>query len=282
MMGSGSMSGSYKFFDGGMGTMLQQFGLKIGECPEVLNIENPSVVKKIHELYREAGSDFITTNTFGGNKMRLKKTNYSTMEVIVKALEIANSVVSMEHIAFDIGPTGEFIEPYGEATMEEIYEVYAEQISAGSDKAGLILIETMSDINEMEMAIKAARDCSKLPIYCTFTFMENGKTFMGTDVRTVTEFLNRQNIDVMGVNCSTGPDKMGTIMEEMLKYSKIPVMAQPNAGLPKVIDGKAVYDVTPQQYAEEMKKLAQIGVSILGGCCGTTPEFIREMVKELR
>jgi 5-methyltetrahydrofolate--homocysteine methyltransferase len=276
------MSNNYRFFDGGMGTMLQQFGLKIGECPEVLNIENPSVVKKIHELYREAGSDFVTTNTFGGNKMRLKKTNYSVREVVEKALEIANSVVSMERIAFDIGPTGEFIEPYGEMTMGEIYEVYAEQISAGSDKAGIILIETMSDINEMEMAIKAAKECSKLPIYCTFTFMENGKTFMGADVKTITEFLNRQNIDVMGVNCSTGPDKMGSIIQEMLKYSKVPVMAQPNAGLPKVIDGKAVYDVTPQQYAEEMKKLALMGVSILGGCCGTTPEFIREMVKELR
>ena len=276
------MANNYRFFDGGMGTMLQQLGLKIGECPEVLNVENPSVVKQIHELYAGAGSDFITTNTFGGNKVRLKKTNYSVIEVVQKALEIAISVVSMDRIALDIGPTGEFIEPYGDATLEGIYDVFAEQISAAKDKAGLILIETMSDINEMEMAIKAAKECSKLPIYCTFTFMENGRTLMGADVKTVTEFLNKQNIQVMGVNCSTGPEQMVSIIKEMLKYSKVPVMAQPNAGLPKLVDGIAVYDVTPQQYAQQMRKLAQMGVSILGGCCGTTPEFIREMVKEFR
>lgn len=274
--------GKFTFFDGAMGTMLQGYGLEIGRPSDLFNIEKPEAVRKVHELYVNAGSNYITTNTFGANRLRLKNSGYDVEAVVKSAVKIASSVLDKSRIALDVGPTGEFIEPKGQYTKMDMYDVFSEQISAGQEGCGLIIIETFYELDEAEMAIKAARDNSNLPVYCTFTFMDNGKTFTGYDIRTVAEFLNKQNIDIMGINCSTGPDDMVWMVGEMLKYAEIPLMVQPNAGLPEIIDGKAVYSITPEYFAAKMQEIADMGVGILGGCCGTTPQFISEVAARLK
>jgi 5-methyltetrahydrofolate--homocysteine methyltransferase len=271
----------YTFFDGAMGTMLQKNGLEIETLSDVFNIEKPDIVRMVHQLYVNAGSHYITTNTFGGNRLRLKKSGYSVEEVVKSAVRIASSVVDKSRIGLDVGPTGEFIEPFGRYTEKEIYEIFSEQISAGQEDCGLIVIETFYDLKEAEMAIRAARDNSNLPVYCSFTFMDNGKTFTGYDIKTVTEFLNKQRVNVMGINCSTGPDDMVWMAGEMLKYAEVSLMIQPNAGLPEIVDRKAVYSIKPSNFAAKMQEIADLGVNIVGGCCGTTPEFISEMVTRL-
>jgi 5-methyltetrahydrofolate--homocysteine methyltransferase len=273
--------GKYTFFDGAMGSMLQKYGLEIGRASDVFNIEKPEAVRKVHELYVNAGSHYITTNTFGSNRLRLKDSGYSVEDVVKSAVEIASSVIDKSRIALDVGPTGEFIEPKGEYTQRDLYDVFSEQISAGQEGCGLIVIETFYNLDEAEMAIKAARDNSNLPVFCTFTFMDNGKTFTGYDIKTVTEFLNKQRVNVMGINCSTGPDDMVWMAGEMLKYAEVSLMIQPNAGLPENVDGKAVYSIKPSNFAAKMQEIADLGVNIVGGCCGTTPEFISEMVTRL-
>ncbi len=273
----------FLFFDGAMGTYLQEEGLKLGELPEAYNIEKPEIIAGIHKKFIDAGSDIITTNTFGANGLKLEESEYSVEELIESAVKIArNAAGSEKYVALDIGPIGKLMEPTGTLSFEKAYELFKQQVIAG-EKAGcdLFLIETISDIYEAKAAILAIKENSELPVFCTVSFQEDGRTLMGTDPLTMVTVLEGLGIDTLGVNCSLGPKELLPIVEEILKYASIPVMVQPNAGLPKMRDGKTVFDIDSDTFADYMEKMAQAGVRVLGGCCGTKDEFIRKTVERL-
>ncbi|MBP2032280.1 5-methyltetrahydrofolate--homocysteine methyltransferase [Clostridium algifaecis] len=271
------------FFDGAMGTMLQKCGLKPGELPEILNITNSDTIKKIHETYLDAGSDIVITNTFGANDLKYSDSEYSSDEVIEAGVKIAKQAVAgrkNKFVALDIGPIGQVMEPSGNLTFDGAYNLFKKQVVTG-ERAGadLILIETMMDLYETKAAVLAARENSSLPVFCTMTFQENGRTLMGTDPKTMVIALEGLGVDALGVNCSLGPSDLQCIVDEILEYSSIPVMVQPNAGLPKY-DGKdTYYDVDVEEFSNNMRIMAKKGVRILGGCCGTNPDFIKGVVK---
>lgn len=271
------------FFDGAMGTMLQEAGLQAGEAPERLNIEKPELVMDIHKRYLEAGSDIITTNTFGANRLKLNNTSYSVKEAIVAGVAIARNSGKNHYVALDIGPIGQILEPTGTLSFDKAYELFKEQIVIGT-KAGvdLILIETMSDLYEMKAAILAAKENSNIPIFATMTFQENGRTLMGTDPKTMVFVLEALGVDVLGINCSLGPKDLSSIVDEVLKYSSTPVMVKPNAGLPYYDKGKTIYNFGPKEFSQELVHMANKGVAIFGGCCGTNPDHIRYMIESLK
>lgn len=274
---------SFLVFDGAMGTMLQEFGLKAGEYPETYNIERPEIIFDIHKQYIKAGADIITANTFGANRYKLKKTKYCVNEIITNGLTIARKAAKNKYIALDIGPIGTMLSPIGTLSFEEAYDIFKEQVVIG-EKCGadLILIETMSDLYEAKAAILAAKENSSLPVFCTMTFSDNKRTFTGTDPITMVNVLEGLGVDALGVNCSVGPKEIQNIVDEILKYASVPVIVQPNAGLPKIIDGNTVFDLTKDEFSDEIEKMAKKGVSICGGCCGTNPEFIKEVKVRLK
>lgn len=273
----------FLLFDGAMGTMLQREGLKAGQLPESYNIYNPEIIYNIHKKYLQAGADIVTTNTFGANRLKLKDCNYSVQEVIKKAVEIAKRAAEDKLVALDIGPIGQMLEPIGTLSFNDAYDIFKEQIIAG-EKAGadLILIETISDIYEAKSAILAAKENSKLPVFCTMTFQENKRTLTGTDVITMVQILEGLGVDALGVNCSLGPTQIRPIIDEILKISTIPVMVQPNAGLPKIKNGEVIYDLISEEFAKEIINMANSGAVIFGGCCGTNPDFIKDISEGLR
>jgi len=265
-------------FDGGMGTMLQASGLKMGELPESFNITNPEVIMKIHKEYAEAGADVITTNTFGANRYKLEHSGLSVEEVVTKALEIAREAAGDKLVAQDIGPIGQLMEPYGTLSFQEAYDAFREQVLAGASAgADMILIETMSDIYEARAAILAAKENSSLPVICTMTFQQDGRTLTGSDPLTMANIISNLGVDALGINCSLGPKEIIPLVGQLLRYSPIPVIVQPNAGLPSVVEGKTVYDISPEAFGGYMAEIAGMGAAILGGCCGTTPGHIREI-----
>ncbi|GAA0178134.1 hypothetical protein SH2C18_12380 [Clostridium sediminicola] len=269
-------------FDGAMGTMLQNRGLKTGEIPELYNLHKKQIVFEIHKKYIDAGADIITTNTFGANEFKLNDTEHSVEEIVKGAVEIAKEAAGEKFVALDIGPTGKLMAPFGDLTFEKAYDVFKRQIIAGKEAGcDLVLIETMSDMYEARAAILAAKDNSDLPIFCTMTFGEYGRTLNGTDPLTMVVGLEALGVDALGINCSLGPDQIMPFVNEVLKYSSIPVMVQPNAGLPKVENNIVTYDINPKDFAKSIKTLAEKGVSILGGCCGTDERFIYEVKKTL-
>ncbi|QSZ27737.1 homocysteine S-methyltransferase family protein [Aceticella autotrophica] len=275
-------------FDGAMGTQLQEKGMKTGECPEYLNISQPEMIYDIHLSYLEAGADIIETNTFGANRIKLKAYNMSedVSFIIAKAVSIAKRASNGKPVALSIGPIGELMKPYGKLTFEEAYDVFKEVAIAGEiSGADIALIETMSDILEAKAAILAVKENTNLKIICTMTFQEDGRTLMGSDPVTAIISLQGLSLDAVGVNCSTGPDKMIDVVRKMSKVAHIPIIAQPNAGMPYIKDGKTVYNVSPEEFAKYSKKLVENGASIVGGCCGTTPEHIKklkEYVKDIK
>lgn len=274
---------NFLFFDGAMGTMLQREGLKGGELPEGYNIHSPEVVYNIHRKYIEAGADIITTNTFGANRFKLEDSPYTVEEIIKEAVKIAKRAARDNLVALDIGATGKMMEPYGTLSFNDAYDIFKEQVIAGKEAgADIILIETISDIYEARAAILAAKENSDLPVFCTLTFQENKRTLMATDAITMVQVLEGLGVDVLGVNCSLGPKQLQPIVDEILSYATIPVMIQPNAGLPKLRDGETVYDLTASEFAEEIKIMASKGVSVFGGCCGTDPDFIRTVKENLK
>lgn len=269
-------------FDGAMGTMLQKNGLSRGELPEIFNMTKPDIIEKIHSEYLQAGSDVITTNTFGANRLKLKGCEYSVDAVITQAVKIAKKAAgNNKYVALDIGPTGKIMEPFGDLSFDEAYDLFKEQVVSGT-KAGadLIILETFTDLYEMKAGILAAKENSNLPVFCSVTFEEDKKTLMGTDPITMVNLIQDMGIDALGINCSLGPDKMAGVIEEILQYSRIPVLIQPNAGLPKIVDGQTVFDIDIEHYVHGMSKIIDLGVKIIGGCCGTTPEYIKRL-KEL-
>ncbi|SHI84466.1 homocysteine S-methyltransferase family protein [Lutispora thermophila] len=269
-------------FDGAMGTMLQACGMKAGELSERYNIEKPEVIEKIHRAYIDAGADVITTNTFGANRYKLNDTGLNLNDVITRAVEVATKAAKDKLVALDVGPLGQLMEPYGSLSFEEAYEAFKEQVLAGAlAGADIIIIETMSDIYEAKAAILAARENSNLPIICTMTFQEDGRTLTGTDPLTMVNILQNLGIAALGINCSLGPKEMMPLVHEVLKYSRIPVIVQPNAGLPKMAGSETIFEITPEMFAAYGRQMAEAGVRILGGCCGTTPEHIRELKNAL-
>lgn len=273
----------FLIFDGAMGTMLQQFGMKAGELPESYNIHSPALIKKIHQQYIQAGADVITANTFGANRYKLNHTSFSLEQVIQKGVAIAKETAKGQLVALDIGPLGQLMEPYGTLRFEEAYDVFKEQIIIGA-KAGadLILIETMSDLYEAKAAILAAKENTELPIICTMTFQSDGRTLTGTDPLTMVNVLQSLGITALGLNCSLGPKEMMPILSQVLAYSTIPVIVQANAGLPKLVNDETVFDITPEEFQKWAVEMATQGVLLLGGCCGTTPDHIKELKKGLK
>ncbi len=273
---------NFLVFDGGMGTMLQAQGLKAGELPESYNIENPRVILDIHKAYIEAGADIITTNTFGANRFKLMEAGLSVDKVIQSAVRIAREAAGNKLVAHDIGPIGQLMEPYGTLSFQDAYDAVKEQVVSGTAAgADLILIETMSDIYEAKAAILAAKENSHLPILCTMTFQADGRTLTGTDPMTMVNIISKLGVDVLGINCSLGPMDIIPQLSQILKYSPVPVMVQPNAGLPTLIEGKTTFDISPEIFGQYMGEMAGMGAAILGGCCGTTPEHIKEIRKAI-
>lgn len=268
-------------FDGAMGTMLQKKGLKLGENPELLNIKEPAIVEEIHKEYINSGANVITTNTFGANELKLKLCNLEVEDAVDAAVKIAKRAIgdSGTYIALDIGPIGELLEPMGTLRFDRAYEIFKRQIVQGCKSgADIILIETMTDLYELKAAILAAKENSDLPVFCTMTFEENLRTFTGCSPEAMVLVLEGLGVDALGVNCSLGPKQLKPVIEEICSLAHIPVMVQPNAGLPTLsIGNETKYDVTKEEFADTLCGLIDSGVRIIGGCCGTTPEYIREL-----
>ncbi|MGL5506649.1 MAG: homocysteine S-methyltransferase family protein [Paraclostridium sp.] len=270
-------------FDGAMGTMLQKKGLKLGENPEVFGIENPEKLIDIHREYISSGSDIITTNTFGANELKLSKSAYSVEEVIDKSINIAKEARADKnvYIAQDIGPIGEMLEPMGTLSFDKAYEIFKRQVIQGQNSgADLIIIETMMDLYELKAAVLAVKENCNLPVFCTMTFDESGRSFTGCTPESMVAVLEGLGVDALGVNCSLGPKQLLPIVKSIVANSNLPIIVQANAGLPKSINGKTVYDLSPDEYFEGVKLFVENGASIIGGCCGTNPDFIKMISQE--
>jgi 5-methyltetrahydrofolate--homocysteine methyltransferase len=270
--------------DGAMGTQLQAAGLGEGELPEAWNLQKPEVIKRIHADYLKAGSDIITTNTFGANRLKAEAAGYHVADLITAAVKNAKEAVAASgrpaYVALDIGPTGKMIDLLDGISFEEAYELFAEQAQAGTAAgADLILFETFTDISEIKAGVLAAKEVSKLPVFCSLTFQDDGRMLMGTDVETAVLSLQDMGIAAIGINCSLGPADTLPLLAQMAQLSKIPVFVQPNAGLPQQQGDLTFYEVDVQTYVEYMMKMLQAGASLAGGCCGTTPAYI-EALKE--
>ena len=263
-----------KIFDGGTGSLLFEAGLTPGIAPETWNIERPEVLRDIHARYFEAGADYVMANTFGANRIKLKDCKYSLEEVISAAIKNAKAAGSGK-VALDIGPTGKLLKPLGDLDFEDAVETFAEVVRIGV-KAGadVIHIETMSDTYELKAAVIAAKENSNLPVFCTVVFDEKGKLLTGADIPTVVALLEGLGVDAIGMNCGLGPIQMKELARKMVEVSSLPVIINPNAGLPRVVDGKTTYDIDADTFAKTMEEIANLGVWAVGGCCGTTPEHI--------
>ncbi|MDR2203726.1 MAG: homocysteine S-methyltransferase family protein [Nitrososphaerota archaeon] len=267
-------------FDGAMGTLLQKH-VVAGVMPETLNVTCPEVVIDLHKQYVAAGSDIVTANTFGANELKLRGSGYSVESIVSAGVKNAKKS-GAKYVALAIGPTGQMLEPMGTFKFEEAYNLFKTQIVAANNcGADLVLIETMSDLYEAKAAILAAKENSDLPVFCTMTFQQNLRTFMGCDALTALVTLEGLNVDAIGVNCSLGPKQLVPIVEVFIKYCKKPIILQPNAGLPKHNRHDILYEVTAQEYVQCMADFFRKGVNILGGCCGTTPQYISLLKKAI-
>lgn len=262
------------YFDGAMGTMLQSAGLEPGALPEEMNITHPQALIDIHRAYTEAGADIATANTFQANELKLARSRYSPEELIAAAVRNARAG-GARYVALDMGPLGQLMEPMGTVSFERAYEIYRRQVAAGA-KAGadLIVIETLSDLYEARAAILAAKENSGLPVLCSLSFQQDSRTFVGCDPLSAAVTLSALGVDALGVNCSLGPVELLPVVEVLLRHSRVPVLVQANAGLPAIVNGETVYNITPQEYARAVAAMVEQGVRIVGGCCGTSPAFI--------
>lgn len=274
------------YFDGGLGTLLQKRGLKTGELPEIWNLTHPEVLTDIHLSYLNAGSNVITANTFGANCLKygnLEEIISSAIKNAKKAIELFEGDKADRFVAFDMGPLGKMLEPMGDMPFEKAVEIFSENVRlAEKYGADLIIIETMNDCYETKAAVLAAKENSSLPVFVTNVFDEKGKLMTGADARAMIAMLEALGVDAIGMNCSLGPKQMLERVREYVKYSSLPVIVNPNAGLPRSIDGNTVFDVDAEEFSEVMKEIATLGASILGGCCGTTPEYIEKTVQKTK
>ena len=272
-------------FDGAMGTQLQNVGLKAGDIPEELSIEQPELLRGIHKKYLDAGAHFITTNTFGCNRLKMADAKYPAQEMLLSAVKNARQARAEAgreedaYVVLDIGPIGQLLEPMGTLTFDEAYDIILEQIIPVKDQVDAVLFETMSDLYEVKAGVLAVKEHTDLPVFVTMTFEQNGRTLSGNDPETFVNVAEGLGADVVGVNCSLGPEELKPIIQEILETASVPVMLQPNAGLPCLEHGETHYHVTPEEYVEAMKDYMEQGAAIVGGCCGTTPEFIEKLSK---
>ncbi len=273
------------YLDGSMGTLLQARGLKAGELPERWNITHADEICDIHRSYFDAGSNVVNTNTFGANTLKF---SLSELEEIVKAaIENArtaiaqSSVVQEKWVALDIGPTGRMLAPYGDFDFEDAVDVFAETVKLGVKYgADLIFIETMNDSYETKAALLAAKENSDLPVFVSNAYGEDGKLMTGADPAAMIAMLEGMGADAVGMNCSLGPKALCEVAKKYLEYASVPVILKPNAGLPYVENGRTLYDVQPQEFSQDVSELIRCGVGIVGGCCGTTPEYISAVVEK--
>lgn len=269
------------FCDGGAGTFLQERGLKGGELPETWNLLKPDVIKELYRGYYEAGADIVNTNTFGANAFKYPD-NLSEVvsEGVRLACEVRDQVTGSSgrsaYVALDIGPTGKLLQPMGDLSFDKAVEVFGEVVRIGAAAgADLVLIETMSDGYEAKAAVLAAKENSDLPVIVTNVYDESGRLLTGGSVESTVAMLEGLKVDALGINCSLGPEQMLPIAERVVRAASIPVVVNPNAGLPVVQDGKTIYNVGPEEFVSWMEKIAELGVQVVGGCCGTTPDHIR-------
>ena len=265
---------NYVVLDGAMGTMLQQKGMELGTVPETLNITKSDWIVDIHKQYIEAGADVVYANTFGANRYKMKNTGYTVDELINAAIanakEAAKGTDAM--VALDMGPIGQLLEPTGNLSFEEAYDIFKEEVVAAKD-ADIIVIETMTDLLETKAAVLAAKENSNLPVITTMTFEENKRTFTGCSVSAMCLTLEGLGVDAMGVNCSLGPKDLIPIVEEISKWTSLPIVVKANAGLPDPVTN--TYDVDADEFASIYREMLKYGVRTLGGCCGTKPDYIR-------
>jgi 5-methyltetrahydrofolate--homocysteine methyltransferase len=271
------------FFDGAMGTILQSKGLKPGEVPELWNKTHRDTILEIHKNYLEAGCNIIKANTFGANPFKINGNPYTCEEIVTEGIQIANEAISSldkeAYTALDIGSLGKLLKPLGDLEFEAAYEAFKTMCIAG-EKAGadLCLIETVSDTYEIKAAVLAAKENTNLPIVVTMIFDESGKLLTGADVAAATAMLEGLRVDAIGFNCGLGPVQMQKLLPELHKVCSIPIVINPNAGLPVVVDGKTMFNVDADEFATLMKEIAMSGASILGGCCGTTPAHLKATI----
>lgn len=266
---------AYLLFDGGMGTLVQAAGLHtVHAVPDLLNLTHPEAIVAIQRQYVEAGADCITTNTFSANRLKLASTDATVAEVYAAAAANARAA-GAPLVAGDIGPTGALLEPLGTLTFDEAFDIFSEQACA-AEAAGcdLIVVETMADLLEAKAAVLAAVESTALPVFATMTFGEDGRTFLGTTPAIAATTLSALGASAVGLNCSLGPVELAPLVEELAPHNRALVMAQPNAGLPRIQDGETVFDVGPDEFARAMEAILDAGATVVGGCCGTTPAHI--------
>lgn len=258
------------YFDGGMGTMLN---LKAGELPELLNINDPERVYAIHKAYADAGCNIISANTFGANRFK-----YDNVDEIVKSA-VKNAKRTGKKVALDIGPTGKLLKPMGDLDFEECVDIFADVVKAGRDDADLVLLETFGDLYEIKAAMLAVKENCDLPLVVSMIFDEKARLLTGADVRTACAVVEGLGADAIGFNCGLGPKQMIPLVEELEKHASIPILVMPNAGLPESVNGETIFNVDPDEFASYMTQIAKMGVSYLGGCCGTTPAHLKAMIE---
>ena len=263
----------FLLLDGAMGTQLQSLGLEAGEVPELLCLTNPAMITRVHAAYVAAGSEVVSTNTFGASSAKLGSA--ATVEEVFSAAVACAKASGARYVAADLGPIGQLLEPMGTLSPDDAYGLFAEQVRA-ADAAGadLFIIETMADLAEAKAALLACRENSDLPAFVTMTFDEDGRTFLGTTPEVAAITLSSLGAAAVGINCSLGPDDVAPLVERMLPWADCPVMAQANAGLPRVENGATLYDIDVDEYCAAVRRMLDAGVTIVGGCCGTTPSYI--------
>ena len=285
----GKLKSGLVYFDGGKGSMLQSMGLLPGEQPELWNLTHPDEIIALHKSYIAAGCDIINANTFGANPLKFDGKNLPGFEKIIKAAmgnaraACCDSDGKKVYVALDIGPLGRLLKPLGTLAFEAAVNAFAKMVRIGAENgADLVLIETMNDSYETKAAVLAAKENCSLPIFVTNAYDESGKLMTGATPAAMVALLEGLGADAIGMNCGLGPRQMKKILPELIKYSSVPVIVTPNAGLPKMRGSVTVYDVDPEEFAADMAEIAKMGASILGGCCGTTPEHIRRMIEHTR
>ena len=274
------------YIDGGMGTLLQKRGLQPGELPETWNLTHPDDITDIHLSYLRAGSNIITTNTFGANCLKFENLDEiisTAVKNAKKAIELFDGNRDECFIALDVGPLGKMLEPLGDMPFEKAVEIFTESIKLGAKNgADLIIIETMTDSYETKAALLAAKESCDLPVFVTNAYDETGKLLTGASPKAMIALLEGLRADAIGINCSLGPHQMKEIAREYVKYSSLPVIVSPNAGMPRTENGRTVFDVDAEEFSLVMKDIAGMGAGILGGCCGTTPDFIKATVEKTK
>lgn len=276
------MKSGFVYLDGGIGTILQKQGLMPGELPERWNLSCPDDIVAIHRKYYDAGSNVVLTNTFGANCLKFSD---DELDAIIRAAvrnvrraASESSGTQEKFVALDIGPLGKLLKPYGDFEFDDACAAYAQLVRIGADEGvDLIFIETMNDSYDTKAALLAAKENSDLPVFVSNAYGEDGKLMTGASPAAMVAMLEGMGADAIGANCSLGPKQLRGVVEEYLEYASVPVLLKPNAGLPKSVDGVTVYDVYPEEFSEDMREYASMGVRIMGGCCGTSPDYIAEL-----